>query len=427
MPPGAFNFGDNRFASLATSPKAKKKRILNPNNDFPELAAPSISQPNPKFIVVSAINEQKPLSQYSCFAVHRSLQVISKDIEIKSELRDGSLLLLAKDKKTAEKFIASKQLPGICDIKCKFHDNLNSVKGTVFAPYLNFLPEEEITKELAAEGVTNVYKFTKKVDDKIVPSGVILLTFDLFRLPETINISWHKVHIREYFPNPMRCRICQRLGHTIKHCRNVPICQNCSLPPHPNAECSRIKCANCEEEHASNSNKCPKFLQQKEILKIKTQRRCTIKQAREIYMSQLPKTSPPSSFAGVTASNSNVPLSGTITSKNTTVIASSNNSSSINRNSESILSKPSSNLPTISKPSIETPTTSKAIIPNIKSPKPNITYNNSSPNTSPITQLTQQLIQKHNYFVTPSPTVSDFDIAPTADSLVNILSPRNDV
>lgn len=36
------------------------------------------------------------------------------------------------------------ELVGICNINVKCHDNINCTKGTVYAPYLNNIPEKEI-------------------------------------------------------------------------------------------------------------------------------------------------------------------------------------------------------------------------------------------------------------------------------------------
>ncbi|XP_017462396.1 PREDICTED: uncharacterized protein LOC108355773, partial [Rhagoletis zephyria] len=322
---------------------------------FPELASPT-NLTNPK-----------------------SLQVISKDIETITELRDGNLLLLVKDKKSANKFISTKQLP-----------------GTVFAPYLKNLSDEEIKKELAAEGVVDIFKFTRMIENKAVPSGVILLTFDLYRLPETIDISWHKARVREYFPNPMRCKLCQRLGHTKKHCSNDPLCEICSRPPHQN-DCDRIKCANCDEDHAANSNKCPKFVQQKEILKIKIQRKCTLKQAREMYSAQFPRASPPLSFAAKANSINN----------NITTQANNNNSNNepTNKIDENTIKKtslneePSSTPQNLDKPSSEQTTTFLKTATTHKSTNPTTA---SLITDSPMTRISQQLIQSNSYFISPS-------------------------
>lgn len=280
------HLGDNRYSILAEPPRAKKKRSTQNISDiFPEL--PIVQKPDPKYVVISASSNDKTLQEYSCFAVHRSLKLICSDILSVSELRDGNLLLLIGNKNSAEKLISTKVLPGICNIKSDYHKNLNFSKGTIYAPYLNKIPEAEIISELKSQGVVEVYKYLKKnSDDKLAPCGVILLTFDRYHTPEKLDISWHKVKVRPYYPNPMRCKSCQKLGHTQKWCKNSPLCENCALPPHKPTECTRTHCVNCSEEHPSISSDCKVFKQQKEILKIKTKDKCSIKTAKEKYIAQ---------------------------------------------------------------------------------------------------------------------------------------------
>lgn len=287
MPRGASYLGDNRFALLSESPKAKKrKKPQKLDLSFPDL--PTTARKTAKYVVVASHNTDKKIADFSCFGVNRSLHLISKNILNIKNTRDGNLTLLVESQSDAEKFLKAKELPGICQISCKLHESLNFVKGTVYAPYLNNIPEEEIITELSSQKVTGVYKFVKIHDGTPKPSGVVLLTFELFDLPSKIDISWHTVKVREYIPNPMRCKTCQYLGHTAKHCRNTPLCVNCGLPPHMPDDCSQTKCVNCLLNHPASSRECPKYIQQKEILKIKITKKCTIGEAKAIFKSALP-------------------------------------------------------------------------------------------------------------------------------------------
>ena len=96
--------------------------------------------PNCKFLVVFTSDpDPKKVTEYSCFAVHRALTLISKDIVSVSELRDGNLLLLVNNETTANKFLDCKQLPALCEMKCTLHKSLTFTKGTIYAPYLKCL------------------------------------------------------------------------------------------------------------------------------------------------------------------------------------------------------------------------------------------------------------------------------------------------
>lgn len=142
--------------------KNKQKIDINEIFDFPNLPTTKKPLNDPKYITIESVEQGKPMSHYSCFAVHKALRSVSSEINSVNELRDGKILLLVNSKKIADRFIALKQLPGICNIKAKYHDNLNYTKGTIFAPFLNQVSEAEIVSELGPQGVVAAYKFQKK-------------------------------------------------------------------------------------------------------------------------------------------------------------------------------------------------------------------------------------------------------------------------
>lgn len=304
MASAAFNFGDNRFALLSPSPRSKRKKTINLCENFPEL--PVTKKDDPKFIVIKPTDTNKTFSNYSIFSIHKALLAICKEINSINFQSDGGLILLVKNRQTAKKFIDARLLPGICEITAKYHDNLNNIKGTVYAPFLNNVPEPEIIEELKSYNVTSVYKFQRPIDGVLKPTGVILISFDSYFLPEKIDIAWITTKVRPHYPNPMRCKICQKLGHTQKFCKNLPACPICSLPPHIPDACIRTFCANCSGEHAASSNTCPKYMQAKEVLKIKTQEKCTLKEANKIYKIRNPLPPAAGSFANTLKSTNSL-------------------------------------------------------------------------------------------------------------------------
>lgn len=287
MSPGGHPLGDNRFSLLSTSPKPKRKKTQNLINDnFPAL--PSTKKENPKYLVASATNSNRPLNKYSCFAVHKALKNISTEIVSISELRDGNLLLLVKNNNIAKKFISTTNLIGVCNVKIELHNNLNCTKGTIYAPCLNEVAESEIIENLSEQGVVSVFKFPKFVDGKSTPSGVVLLTFDMYNLPEKIDISWYTTKVRPYYANPMRCKNCQILGHTAKRCNKLPVCDSCALPPHSPQPCTRSCCVNCSGPHPASNRSCPKYTQMKEVIIIKTDKKCSMREAIKLHRMQNP-------------------------------------------------------------------------------------------------------------------------------------------
>ncbi|XP_055913736.1 uncharacterized protein LOC129947256 [Eupeodes corollae] len=287
----------NRFKGLSPdtplhspplkSPPTKRPKHLTNFEQFPELPAPTNFK-NPKFIVISSSDENKPLSNVSVFFLKKAIDAISKEYESITQLRDGNILILAKNKKVAEKFLVLTNLANQCPISVKYHDRLNSSKGIVFAPFLINVPENEIVSEMSTQGVIEVFKFMKNIEGKQRPTGLMLFTFDLYQAPTSVEIGFYKENVKEYIPNPMRCRKCQILGHTIKRCTKVEMCATCNLQVHENApvSCTRVMCANCPpnaEPHPSSSTKCPKYIKNKDILTIKTRKKCSMAEARRLY------------------------------------------------------------------------------------------------------------------------------------------------
>ncbi|KAL9875237.1 uncharacterized protein ACN427_013453 [Glossina fuscipes fuscipes] len=117
--------------------------------------------------------------------------------------------------------------------------------------------------------------------------GKIILTFDRYRLPRTVDVAWYKCKVELYIPNVMRCKNCQRLGHTAKRCTNAASCANCGHPPHAES-CTRSFCINCNDQHSALDKQCPRFVQMREILKIKTENYCSMGEARRTYRERNP-------------------------------------------------------------------------------------------------------------------------------------------
>ncbi|KAL9887271.1 uncharacterized protein ACN2A1_009460 [Glossina fuscipes fuscipes] len=184
------------------------------------------------------------------------------------------------DPRVTEKLIKAKSLANLCAIPAKLHEKLNSVRGVIYAPCLKHVPEDEIVRELGIQRVTKAYKLTKLNDDGKTrsPTGRIILTFDRYRLPRTVDVAWHKCKVELYIPNPMRYKNCQRLGHA---------CANCGHPPHTES-CTRSFCINCNDQHSALDKQCPRFVQMREILKIKTENYCSMGEARRTYRERNP-------------------------------------------------------------------------------------------------------------------------------------------
>lgn len=89
------------------------------------------------------------------------------------------------------------------------------------------------------------------------------------------------------------------------------MCVFCNLPPHAPEPCTRTYCANCNGDHAASFQSCPKYQQQREILRIKTTKKCSMREAKNTLKQQLPNNTNISqtSFATIAANLPTSPLS----------------------------------------------------------------------------------------------------------------------
>ncbi|XP_036346981.1 uncharacterized protein LOC118756316, partial [Rhagoletis pomonella] len=352
------------------------------------------------------------LSKLSPFAIKKCIEAVSTEVDSISQLRDGNLLVLTRNPQVAEKFLKIKTFSNLCLVNVKLHDTLNSVKGVIYAPCLKHVDEEEIINEMKDQHVTGVYKFSKIIKGERTITGQMVLTFDLYRLPETVDVAWYKVKVQPYIPSPMRCKRCQKLGHTIKRCERNPMCFICNLPPHDPEDCTRIQCANCEEEHPSSDKNCSKFKEAKEILKIQTLEKCSVGEARRKYKStvRLPPLRGP--YSDIVRENETNPSSNAVSKDTATTSPQNQNSNNLE---SSIITEATTLVvpqnqqkeqPSKEQPlKQQQPTTSNNANSSLASENPNpVALPSSTSQTiqttmSPISLFTQNLLKNNDYFI----------------------------
>ena len=86
-----------------------------------------------------------------------------------------------------------------------------------------------------------------------------------------------------FVPNPLRCLKCQRFGHGHNTCRGCETCFRCGEEGHDGKSCQKDPmCKNCKGDHMSSSKQCPIWKKEKEILKVKTEKKITYPEAKRI-------------------------------------------------------------------------------------------------------------------------------------------------
>lgn len=240
----------------------------------------------PRFIVLTSKDVEQPLSKLSPFIIEKAITGLAGSPKSVKKLRSGQLLIECDKRAHSNNLLRSQQMAGI-NIESKPHVFLNSSKGIIKSKDLEQCSEKELVEELKNQGVTEAYRIKIKKENKVINTNTIILTFNRPNIPKEIKAGFLQLKVEEYIPNPMRCFNCQRFGHLKKHCKRNAVCPRCGTEGHELTTCDKeMKCINCNGNHLSFSKVCPKYIEEKEIQKVKTQKNISYQEARKITLSQ---------------------------------------------------------------------------------------------------------------------------------------------
>ncbi len=240
----------------------------------------------PRFLVVEGCKEDQPLRCLSPFAISKGIEGLigtAKDIK---RLRSGDVLVEVNRSSQAEILLKADKL-ALVPIKVSPHRSLNSSRGVIRCPDIKSCLDEEILEGLSSQNVTHIHRILITRDGAKQPTGTFILTFNSPTPPATVKVGYLQVKVDTYIPNPIRCFKCQRYGHFKSTCKRSEACEKCGKEDHVVADCKEaLHCVNCDGSHPSNSKTCPKWIEEKEIQKIKVTGNMSYAKAKDIFHSQ---------------------------------------------------------------------------------------------------------------------------------------------
>lgn len=243
--------------------------------------------PGSKFLVIRRLDEGKTMVGVSPFLVNRCLKGVGGSPLKMTLLRDGNLLVLAKDMYQAQKYIQLIAFNSDVNVEISEHSKFNKVRGVIRCRELIGVSDDEFLSEMKDQFVTEIYRLKKKENDKEIELGTYFISFSTTRLPEYLDIGYLKVRVSPYTPNPMRCWNCLQFNHLKTSCKaKARICGNCGDEFHliENERCQKPpKCVNCFGDHSSFDKNCPIYIKNKEINRIKVTELVSFNEASKIF------------------------------------------------------------------------------------------------------------------------------------------------
>lgn len=161
----------------------------------------------------------------------------------------------------------------------------NKNKGIIYNKFLIPIQEDTILELLRDQSVIEVKKIVKPDGDGNTNStGSVILIFDKPGTPEYVVIDQINVKVSKLNPRPMQCFHCMNFGHVEKRCqkKEIILCRTCFYEHDTNSECNPV-CKNCNFDHRSNSKRCPSYLREIEILKVKENGQISYVEAKKVF------------------------------------------------------------------------------------------------------------------------------------------------
>jgi hypothetical protein len=189
------------------------------------------------------------------------------------------------------------------EIKTELDAKLSHSKGSIYSRDMVDESDATLLEYMKDQKVIKIERILRKKEDKLVATGVFILTFDSPALPKRVNCSWERnVEVRPYFDNPMQCKNCWKYGHTTKRCKSAKLCSKCGAN-HEQTTCEQeMKCVNCQKNHSSNDRKCYIYQREKYIIETAARLKISFKDAR-LQLSEFEKSN---GYANALRSNPNI-------------------------------------------------------------------------------------------------------------------------
>ena len=163
---------------------------------------------------------------------------------------------------------------GNTEVKFTMPDSLNLVKGIIHHPELAYMEDDEVLEMTEDIGVVKVTK------PRHGPYAILAWKRSTGAvLPSTVLVAWDRVRVKPCLPRPRRCYCCHTYGHTASECTKNPVCSRCGQE-HDDDQCNNTPhCAACGGDHSATDPNCPKWKEEKEVMKIRHEKKISYSEA----------------------------------------------------------------------------------------------------------------------------------------------------
>ncbi|XP_053691516.1 uncharacterized protein LOC128740034 [Sabethes cyaneus] len=263
------------------------------NNDSPALGGRSFpalglipQRSEGRYFLLARSDEGGTLEGVSPFLIDKAIKNCCGDVASVKRIREGKILIQTRTEKQANQLKKLTSLIEGLNVNVTDHATINTCKVVITCHDLKDIDEKEILRELSGQNVTHVQQMKKKVNGQLVKTPSFILTISSTMRPERVKVGFLSVSARPYYPRPVRCFQCWKIGHLARDCQGKKTSVNCGEEYH-DEQCSKpSKCVNCNENHPANNPKCETLTMEMNIIRTKIDQNISFTEARKIVESQ---------------------------------------------------------------------------------------------------------------------------------------------
>lgn len=254
--------------------------------DNPDCSDPKPVDPQEVFLQMKLDDRKRTLEQIKVIA--ESFKHITEDFVLESERK--SLCIIVKKPEDAEKLLALKELNDGTSVSIAMHPHRNVIRRVVNVVGCCDMPDEEIQRELAPQGVIEVRRIKKTIEGghKKDTEMVVLTYSPTVETYKTVKFGILKFKTFPYYTDLQQCFKCWEFRHIKPDCpQKEPICGICSGSHESmkgNVCCEKTFCKKCNSaDHPISSRKCPKYERERKIHQIRIGKDVSYYEAKQEY------------------------------------------------------------------------------------------------------------------------------------------------
>lgn len=224
------------------------------------------------------ICDEDNFMKHSIFEIKTILNKISMTWKwISFSNNQKSFVFKETDPEAIKKFLAFKNLHILnssIQISISSVNEINKNKRFIHQKNLICLEDDLILEYLKNQNVSSIFRIQRRDEfGNNISTGSFIIQFIDENIPETLNVDFVETKTFILENRPMRCTHCHLLGHTSKKCRSInqKLCKLChySYDGNPQSHECNQQCKNCHQFHNSSSKRCPKYIQQQQVIQYK--------------------------------------------------------------------------------------------------------------------------------------------------------------